>query len=205
MGHHVELEVAELFPLVFRGDCSVCVEHLDPNKRVRQVLCKEREANKIDQLVHKGRRWSGEAESACFVLCMCVLCVCAPKRSAFQTKLKPYVQQDVCYLQRCEEWSVDGETESHNWEWLGGGGWLTVMLGTKCWKGSLVQKQKQEGEVRRQHSRYKSSIGILKTLSPIFMASMLILLSFTYTSNGKRTQYKYQAMHRILSTFLSTD
>lgn len=30
-----------------------------------------------------------------------------------------------------------------------GGGWLTVMLGTKCWKGSLVQKQKQEGEVRK--------------------------------------------------------
>lgn len=30
---------------------------------------------------------------------------------------------------------------------------------------------------------------------------MLILLSFTDTSNGKRTQYKYQAMHRIYQRF----
>lgn len=77
MGHHVELEVAELFPLVFRGDCSACVEHLDPNKSVRQVLCKEREANKIELLVHKGgKEGNGVEKQRALVLYVCIVCVC---------------------------------------------------------------------------------------------------------------------------------
>lgn len=149
--------------------------------------------------------WRSRERLFCIVY-VCIVCVCTKAQRLINKTKALRSTGCVCYLQRCEEWSVDGETESHNWEWLGGRRMAYGYVGYKMLEGKSCSK----AEARRRGAKAAQQVQLklewhFENAEPYFHGFNVDLAVFHWHFKWQAHTIQVSGHASNLSTFLSTD